>query len=332
MNNFCTNVIDLSSDSDTDINLEEPIGGVDQHSDPPKEGQNDGGNPMRFQDDDWLKSTTVSSSSRPAETSNDQYRNLPPSFTNGGYTRYTYGSADRIQPDSSSYMGARHDSARGVPASKRVGSIGEKHKSSATDEDKTDKRVLPSYLSKNGRMPPDSSQYMGARHDSARGVPASNRVGSIGEKHKSSATDEDKTDKRVLPSYLSKNGRMPPDSSQYMGARHDSARGVPASNRVGSIGEKHKSSATDEDETNKRVLPSYLLKNGNTAKSMYPNVASETHKLPPFFPHRNSQSLDENRMTTNIANENLHPSSSGMASQNLCASNTEKEGDDGAYI
>jgi hypothetical protein len=276
MNNFCTNVIDLSSDSDTDINLEEPIGGVDQHSDPPKEGQNDGGNPMRFQDDDWLKSTTVSSSSRPAETSNDQYRNLPPSFTNGGYTRYTYGSADRIQPDSSSYMGARHDSARGVPASKRVGSIGEKHKSSATDEDKTDKRVLPSYLSKNGRMPPDSSQYMGARHDSARGVPASNRVGSIGE--------------------------------------------------------KHKSSATDEDETNKRVLPSYLLKNGNTAKSMYPNVASETHKLPPFFPHRNSQSLDENRMTTNIANENLHPSSSGMASQNLCASNTEKEGDDGAYI
>jgi hypothetical protein len=220
MNNFCANVIDLSSDSDTDINLEEPIGGVDQQSDPPKAGQNDGGDPMRFQDEDWLKSTTASSSSRPAETSNDQYRNLPPSVTNGGYTRYTYGSGDRIRPHSSSYMGARHDSARGVPAS----------------------------------------------------------------------------------------------------------------GRVGSIGENYKSSATDEDETNKRVLPSYLSKNGNTAKFMYPNVASETHKLPPLFPHRNSEGLGENRMTTNIANENLHPSSSRMASQNVCASNTEKEGDDGAYI
>ncbi|GJN39518.1 hypothetical protein PR202_gb28642 [Eleusine coracana subsp. coracana] len=217
MNN---DVIDLSSDSDADINLEEPIGGVDQHSDPAKERQNGGGNPVRFQDEDWLNSAPASSSSRPAENNNDQYRNLPVSFTNGGYNRYTFGSGDRIHPRSSSYMGMRQDSARGVPAS----------------------------------------------------------------------------------------------------------------NRVGSVGEKLNSSTTDADDNNKRVLPSYLSNNGNTTKSLYQNVASETRKPSPLFPHSNLQSLGENRMTANIANGNLHPSSSRMVSQNLCESNTQKEEDDDEVI
>jgi hypothetical protein len=220
MNNMTTDVIDLSSDSDADIYLEEPIGGVDQQSDPANSGQNGGEQPVRFQDEDWLKSAPSSSSSRPVETSNDQYRNLPLSFTNGGYTRYTFGSGDRIQPQSSSYMGPRHDSARGVPAS----------------------------------------------------------------------------------------------------------------NKVISIGEKHENFTTDEDGNNKRVLPSYLSKNGNTAKSIYPNAASEARKLPPHFPHGNLQGLVENRMTTNIGNGNLHPSSSRTVSQNLYASNIHKEGDDGASV
>ncbi|GJN12298.1 hypothetical protein PR202_ga30565 [Eleusine coracana subsp. coracana] len=214
------NVIDLSSDSDADIDLEEPIGGADQQSDPAKARQNGGGHPVRFQDEDWLNIAPASSSSRPAENNNDQYRNLPPSFTNGGYNRYPFGSGDRIHPRSSSYMGMRQDSAKGVPAS----------------------------------------------------------------------------------------------------------------NRVGSIGEKLNSSTLAADDNNKRVLPSYLSNSGNTTKSLYQNVASETRKPSPLFPHSNLQSLGENRMAANTANGNLHPSSSRMASQNLYESNTQKEEDDDEVI
>ncbi|TVU43058.1 hypothetical protein EJB05_09494 [Eragrostis curvula] len=212
-------VIDLSSDSDADIDLEEPIGGVDQQPGPSTARQNGEGHPIRFQDEDWLTSTPSSSSSRAAENSNDQYRNLPPSFTNG---RFAKSSRDAF---------------------------------------------------------------------------------GLGE-------------------------RMQPHSSSYMGMRHDSARGVPASNGFNNVGEHHKKFTTDADENNKRVLPLYSSKNGNTAKSMHPNVASETRKFPPHFAHRNSESLVEKRMTTDISNGNLHPSSSRMASQNLSANNTQKEGDD----
>ncbi|KAL6659399.1 hypothetical protein ACP70R_003439 [Stipagrostis hirtigluma subsp. patula] len=136
-------VIDLISDSDDDTNVEYPIGGVQlPASANTRFGQN-GGHPLRFQDEDWQKNTPASSSSRPAENSNGQYRTLPPSFTNGRHTergesaRYTFGSGDRTHPHSSSYMGTSHDSARGLSASKRVNTVGENH------ADDNNKRVLP---------------------------------------------------------------------------------------------------------------------------------------------------------------------------------------------
>ncbi|XP_062195182.1 helicase-like transcription factor CHR28 [Phragmites australis] len=139
-------VIDLISDSDDDINFEDPIVGVNQQSTSANTrfGQNGGGHPIRFQDEDWLKSTPASS--RPTENSNGQYRTLPPSFTNGRHTesaRYTFGSRDRTYPHSSSYMGMRHDPARSLPASDRVDTVGEKHISSTADADDKNKRVLP---------------------------------------------------------------------------------------------------------------------------------------------------------------------------------------------
>ncbi|KAL6843089.1 hypothetical protein ACP4OV_026802 [Aristida adscensionis] len=217
-------VIDLSSDSDDDAKVDDPIGGVGQQpgSAITRFVQNGGGHPIRFQDEEWQKNTPASSSSRTIETSNGQYRTLPPSLTNGRHTesaRYTLGSGDRTYPHSNSYMGMHHDSARGLSALNRADTVGGKHNSSTEDADDSSKRVLPSSFS-----------------------------------------------------------------------------------------------------------------NGNTAKSMHPNVASETRKLPPTFANRKSLSLGENRMGTNITNGNLQASSSRMASQNLFANASGKENNDDAII
>ncbi|XP_062192955.1 helicase-like transcription factor CHR28 isoform X2 [Phragmites australis] len=116
-----------------------------------------------------------------------------------------------------------------------------------------------------------------------------------------------------------------------MGMRHDSARGLPASNRVDSEGGKHNSSAADADDNDKTVLPSFSS-NGSTSKSVHPNVASETRNLPPPFANKNSHNLGEHRMGTNIANGIVQPSSSGMARGSLYTSNTQKEEDDDDVI
>ncbi|OEL30921.1 Helicase-like transcription factor CHR28 [Dichanthelium oligosanthes] len=119
--------------------------------------------------------------------------------------------------------------------------------------------------------------------------------------------------------------------SSYMAMRHDSARGLSASNRVDGVGEKHDGSTADANGNNKRVLPtSFSI--GNTSKSMHANVTSATRKIPPLFTDRNSQSLGENRVGTNMTNGNAHPSSSRMAIGSFNASNTQKENDDDGVI
>ncbi|KAK8460285.1 hypothetical protein SEVIR_2G308600v4 [Setaria viridis] len=121
-----------------------------------------------------------------------------------------------------------------------------------------------------------------------------------------------------------------PHPSSYTAVRHDSARGLSASNRVDSVGVKHDSSTVAANDNNKRVLPSFS--NGNTSKSVHPDVASTTRKLPPLFTDRNSQSLGENRMGTNTTNGNEHPSSSRMAIGSFNAISTQKENDDDDVI
>ncbi|RLN35333.1 putative ATP-dependent helicase C17A2.12-like isoform X1 [Panicum miliaceum] len=131
--------------------------------------------------------------------------------------------------------------------------------------------------------------------------------------------------------YTFGSGDMTRPHPSYMALRHDSARGLSASNSVDSVGEKHASSAADANENNKRVLPS-SFSNGNTSKSMLANVASATRKLPPLSTDRNSQSLRENRMGTNMTNGNVHPSSSRMAIGSFNAGNTQRENDDDDVI
>ncbi|CAL5086998.1 unnamed protein product [Urochloa decumbens] len=122
-----------------------------------------------------------------------------------------------------------------------------------------------------------------------------------------------------------------PHPSSYMAVRNDSARGLSASKRVDIVGEKHYSSTADANDNNKRILP-FSFSNGNTSKSMHANVASATRKLPPLFTDRNSQSLGDNRMGTNMTNANVHPSSSRMAIGSFNASNNQKENDDDDVI
>lgn len=90
------------------------------------------------------------------------------------------------------------------------------------------------------------------------------------------------------------------------------------------------SSTADANDNNKRVLPP-SFSNGNASKSMHPIAAGETRKLPPHFSTKRSTNVGENRMGTNIANGNLHPSSSVMARGGSSALGTQKVDDDGAY-
>lgn len=127
MNN--DNYIDLSSDSDIDFDFDsdDSVGGLDQE--------------------------LASSSSRPTENINGQYRTLPPSFTNGRHVdnaRHALGSGDRAYPHSSSYRGSPNDSARAAPASNRTDIVVKKHNGFASDENDNGKRILPSSFS-NGR-------------------------------------------------------------------------------------------------------------------------------------------------------------------------------------
>ncbi|KAJ1267542.1 hypothetical protein BS78_07G064500 [Paspalum vaginatum] len=140
---FDNNIIDLSSDSDDD-----PIDGIDKQpaSASTRSGQNGEGHPISFENEDRQRNTPASSSSRPTENNNGQYRKLPPSFTNGRHaesTRYTFGSGDRYHPNPSAYMGTRNDSARGLSTSNRVDGVVEKHSSSTADANDNNKRVLP---------------------------------------------------------------------------------------------------------------------------------------------------------------------------------------------
>ncbi|KAK3122863.1 hypothetical protein QOZ80_8AG0619410 [Eleusine coracana subsp. coracana] len=221
------NVIDLSSDSDADIDLEEPIGGADQQSDPAKARQNGGGHPVRFQDEDWLNIAPASSSSRPAENNNDQYRNLPPSFTNGGYNRYPFGSGDRIHPRSSSYMGMRQDSAKGVPASNRVGSIGEKLNSSTLAADDNNKRVLPSYLSNSGNT---TKSLMAANTANGNLHPSSSRMAS--QNLYESNTQKEEDDDEVIVCGASSSHRVLPLSFGANNSNSAVANGIDTQGRL----------------------------------------------------------------------------------------------------
>jgi hypothetical protein len=112
-------------------------------------------------------------------------------------------------------------------------------------------------------------------------------------------------------------------------ARHDSARGLSASKRVDSVGVKHDSSTVAANNNNKRVLPS--CSNGNTSKSVHPNIASATRKLPPLFTDRKSQSLGENRMGIYTSKGYEHHSSSRTTIGSFNASSTQEENDDGMH-
>lgn len=141
------NVIDLVSDSEDDS-----IGSLDLQpaSASTMSGQNGEGQLINFDDADWQRNTHASSSSRPNEDNNGQYRKIPPSFTNGRHAeiaRYTFGSGDKTRPLPSSYIGTQHDSARGIYASNRVASVVEKHNKSTEDANDNNKRVLPSSFS-----------------------------------------------------------------------------------------------------------------------------------------------------------------------------------------
>ncbi|TKW26616.1 hypothetical protein SEVIR_3G202000v4 [Setaria viridis] len=211
MNN--ENIIDLISDSDDDFD-QQPASASTRF------GQNGEERPINFEDEDWQRSAPAPSSSRNIHNNNGQYRTLPPSFTNGRpmeSARHTFGSGDMTRSHPSSYMPMRQ------------------------------------------------------------------------------------------------------------------ARGLSASNRVDSVGEKHNSSTADANGNNKRALPS-SFSNGNTSKSMHANVASATRKLPPLFADRNLHSLGEHRMGTNMTNGNAHPSSSRMAIGSFNASNTQKKVDDDDVI
>nr|CAB3454127.1 unnamed protein product [Digitaria exilis] len=213
MNN--DNIVDLSSDSDDDLE-QQPA------STSTRFGQNGEGNPIIFEDEDWLRSSPAPSSSKHIHNDNGQYRTLPPSFTNGRHmerARYPFGSGETIRSNPSSYMAVRLDSERGLSASNRVDSVGKKYDSSTADANDNSKRFLPSSFS-----------------------------------------------------------------------------------------------------------------NGNTSKSTHANVASATRKLPPHFTKRSSQNLGENRMGTNMANGNAHPSSSWMAIGSFNQSSTQKQDDDDVIV
>uniref|UniRef100_A0A0D9X514 RING-type domain-containing protein n=1 Tax=Leersia perrieri TaxID=77586 RepID=A0A0D9X514_9ORYZ len=121
MNN--DNYIDLSSDSDGDFDFDsdDPVGGSDQQ-------------------------LTISSS-RPTENRNDQYRTLPPSFTNGRHIDNA-----RHASGSSSYRGSPNDSTRAIPASNRTDIAVRKHNGFASDENDNGKRILPSSFSNDRTM------------------------------------------------------------------------------------------------------------------------------------------------------------------------------------
>ncbi|KAF8700630.1 hypothetical protein HU200_033975 [Digitaria exilis] len=198
MNN--DNIVDLSSDSDDDLE-QQPA------STSTRFGQNGEGNPIIFEDEDWLRSSPAPSSSKHIHNDNGQYRTLPPSFTNGRHmerARYPFGSGETIRSNPSSYI-------------------------------------------------------------------------------------------------------------------------------VDSVGKKYDSSTADANDNSKRFLPS-SFSNGNTSKSTHANVASATRKLPPHFTKRSSQNLGENRMGTNMANGNAHPSSSWMAIGSFNQSSTQKQDDDDVIV
>ncbi|KAM3211061.1 hypothetical protein ACQJBY_064722 [Aegilops geniculata] len=142
MNNDNDNVIDLISDSGDDF---------DSDSDDPTStnvtsGENGGGQPVCFQDEDLLRSTP--SSSRSNINDNGQYRTLPPSFANGvdiEKARYTLGSGDRTYPHSNS--GPRHDFGRACLSSSRLDIAVRERNGLAVDANGNNKRILPSSFS-----------------------------------------------------------------------------------------------------------------------------------------------------------------------------------------
>ncbi|XP_006659184.1 helicase-like transcription factor CHR28 [Oryza brachyantha] len=117
------NFIDLSSDSDLDFDfdLDDPVGSFGQQQ--------------------------ASSSSRPTENRNDQYRTLPP-FASGRHienAHHALGSGDQTYPHSSSFGGSPNDSARATPSNRT--DVVKRHNGFASDGNDNDKRILPSSFS-----------------------------------------------------------------------------------------------------------------------------------------------------------------------------------------
>uniref|UniRef100_A0A0D3GWZ4 Uncharacterized protein n=1 Tax=Oryza barthii TaxID=65489 RepID=A0A0D3GWZ4_9ORYZ len=235
MNN--DNYIDLSSDSDIDFDFDsdDSVGGLDQE--------------------------LASSSSRPTENINGQYRTLPPSFTNGRHVdnaRHALGSGDRSYPHSSSYRGSPNDSARATPASNRTDIVVKKHNGFASDENDNGKRILPSSFS-NGRttnamhpvvasetckFPPSftngnsqrlAENRMGKNVANGIGEPSSSRFpsrSSFGTDNKKVITDSDNEDVYVYGS-SSSHRVLPPSFGRNSSANHSEfANGIDMQGRL----------------------------------------------------------------------------------------------------
>ncbi|KQK18942.1 helicase-like transcription factor CHR28 [Brachypodium distachyon] len=130
--------------------------------------------------------------------------------------------------------------------------------------------------------------------------------------------------------------RTYPHSSSYVGSPYDSARATLTSNRIASVVKELNGSALDANDNDKMILPS-SFSNGSTAKSINPNVASDSRRLPSRFANGNSQKMVENMMESNDAKQIGQPSSSKFPTQNLSLSNAQKvitddDDDDDIYV
>ncbi|CAN6175220.1 unnamed protein product [Urochloa humidicola] len=269
MNN--DNIIDIS-DSDDDFD-QQPA------STSTRLGQNGEGLPISFEDVDWQRSDPAPSSSRHIHNNNGQYRTLPPSFTNGRPTEsacYTFGSGDLTRPHPSSYMAVRHDSARGLSASKRVDSVVGKHHSSTADANDNNKRVLPFSLS-NG----NTSKSMHANVASAR-----MSIGNFNASNKQKENGDDdvivyggSSSHRVLPSSFGVNNSNNSEvNGQAQGRLNTENRHLDSDERaVYHEALQHISREKREDDMPEGVLTVPLLKHQKMALAWMVSKENSSH-------------------------------------------------------